>query len=258
MDQTCNEANCSHFISKRNIIFFRYRYLMAVIAGIILVIVWGIFSYYTYINSQNDIIQQHRQFCDDIKTQILQNDSLYYNEVLRIHLDEHKQAIATLLDMQYNKIQSEYSVLSLWAGVLMIVFLIFSIYSMFKVDEMQKQGRILLENMESKRDKANEISERIERDSAKKIAELDSKAKIEIEEIQRNASVKIKEIEATMNTLHSSFSETVKSKTADFEGAIDKYKKQLEDAAKANGELIAGLISVVRNSSSSSKEGLEK
>lgn len=140
----------------------------------------------------------------------------------------------------------------------MIVFLIFSIYSMFKVDEMQKQGRSLLENMESARDKANKISEEIENDSAKKIAELDTKASIVIEGVQLNAEVKIKEVEEKINNLHLMFSESVKQKTSDFENAIDKYKTQLDDAVKANSDLIAGLISVIQNNFSSSKECLEK
>lgn len=46
-----------------------------------------------------------------------------------------------LLELEFNKIQNEYQTLALWAGILTIVFLIFSFYSMFKTEELLKQGR---------------------------------------------------------------------------------------------------------------------
>ena len=46
-----------------------------------------------------------------------------------------------LLELEFNKIQNEYETLALWAGILTIVFLIFSFYSMFKTEELLKQGR---------------------------------------------------------------------------------------------------------------------
>ena len=48
--------------------------------------------------------------------------------------------IKDLLELEFNKIQNEYQTLALWAGILTIVFLIFSFYSMFKTEELLKQG----------------------------------------------------------------------------------------------------------------------
>lgn len=58
-----------------------------------------------------------------------------------------------LLELEFNKIQNEYETLALWAGILTVVFLIFSFYSMFKTDELLQQGKNGLKEL-------NEIKER--------------------------------------------------------------------------------------------------
>lgn len=46
----------------------------------------------------------------------------------------------TMIDLHLNKIEHEYSNITLWAAVLTILFLVFSFYSVFKADELIKQG----------------------------------------------------------------------------------------------------------------------
>ncbi len=94
-----------------------------------------------------------------------------------------------MLELQYNKLQHDFTVLSLWAGILMIVFLIFSIYSIFKVDEMQKkQGRDYLDKMEDFSIKAKENSGNIEKQAAKKIKSLNDQADDEIKKLSLQAT----------------------------------------------------------------------
>ena len=47
----------------------------------------------------------------------------------------------TLLDLCLNKVDHEYSNITIWAAILTILFLVFSFYSIFKMDELIKQGR---------------------------------------------------------------------------------------------------------------------
>lgn len=46
----------------------------------------------------------------------------------------------TMLDLHLNKIEHEYSNITMWAAVLTILFLVFSFYSIFKMDELIQQG----------------------------------------------------------------------------------------------------------------------
>lgn len=45
-----------------------------------------------------------------------------------------------MIDLHLNKIEHEYSNITLWAAVLTILFLVFSFYSVFKADELIQQG----------------------------------------------------------------------------------------------------------------------
>lgn len=45
-----------------------------------------------------------------------------------------------MIDLHLNKIEHEYSNITLWAAILTILFLVFSFYSVFKADELIKQG----------------------------------------------------------------------------------------------------------------------
>jgi hypothetical protein len=87
------------------------------------------------INAQND---------DYIRISKLLNDTtsvrtFIYKEGLRnleSTLDRHYERMQGLLELQYDKLQNDFNFISLWAATITIVFLVFSIYSIFKTDEM--------------------------------------------------------------------------------------------------------------------------
>lgn len=47
----------------------------------------------------------------------------------------------TMLDLHLNKVEHEYSNITVWAAILTILFLVFSFYSIYKMDELIKQGQ---------------------------------------------------------------------------------------------------------------------
>lgn len=53
----------------------------------------------------------------------------------------HQESVKALLDLEFSKIQSEYESQEIWIGLITIVFLIFSFYSMMKTDQLEKQCR---------------------------------------------------------------------------------------------------------------------
>lgn len=86
----------------------------------------------------------YRAMADELK-----KDSLFINRQLADSQHETNE----LLELHFNRIQHEYTVLALWAGILMIVFLIFSFYSLYKTDDITKQGKESLKEIKEKGDK---------------------------------------------------------------------------------------------------------
>lgn len=48
--------------------------------------------------------------------------------------------IKSMIDLHLNKVEHEYSNLTMWAAILTILFLVFSFYSIYKMDELIQQG----------------------------------------------------------------------------------------------------------------------
>ncbi len=80
-----------------------------------------------------------------------------------IELDALKQAkydniqngTRDLLELQYAKIQHEYESIQIWYGILTVIFLVFSFYSLYKVDDIVKQGKDGLKDLDLIKDKAD-------------------------------------------------------------------------------------------------------
>ena len=66
----------------------------------------------------------------------IQRDSL----LLGIERDLLNGQTKTMIDLHLNKIEHEYSNITMWAAILTILFLVFSFYSIFKMDELIQQG----------------------------------------------------------------------------------------------------------------------
>lgn len=70
------------------------------------------------------------------------------------------------LQIQSNAIQSQYTLLSIWAAIIMVVFLIYTFYSLFKADDLAKEGRERLQNIDTIHENVKEIQKNIETDKA--------------------------------------------------------------------------------------------
>lgn len=71
-------------------------------------------------------------------------------ESLTTVFSEHSERMEELMNMEFEKLQNDFNFISLWAGLLTIVFLIFSIYSIFKTDEMLKKSENVYDEIKDK------------------------------------------------------------------------------------------------------------
>ena len=67
----------------------------------------------------------------------------------------------TMLDLHLDKVEHEYSNITLWAAVLTILFLVFSFYSIFKMDELVKRGNEGVEKIHQLKDEGEMTISRI-------------------------------------------------------------------------------------------------
>lgn len=88
----------------------------------------------------------------------------------------------TMLELHLNKIEHEYSNITMWGAILTILFLVFSFYSIFKMDELIQQGNEGVKDIRS-----------LKKDSENLIENLKATSKSEIEKTKNQIDEFIKE-----------------------------------------------------------------
>ena len=102
-----------------------------------------------------------------------------------------------MVDLHLNKIEHEYTNITIWAAILTIIFLVFSFYSLYKADELIKQGR----------------------EGVKDISMLKNEGEEEIIKLQNASTRIISETEARINTF-------IEAQTSDCETRINQLLRQ--------------------------------
>ena len=120
------------------------------------------------LNRFEAIQQLHKEYDDK-----LQHDSL----LLRVERQLLEGQTNSMLNAHLNKIEHEYSNITLWAAVLTILFLVFSFYSIFKMDELVQQGRIGLRDIKRLKETGDEEIREITLQGKKHLQDAKSKLK---------------------------------------------------------------------------------
>lgn len=119
----------------------RHRFVGCILVVVILAFGSFFFLALNYKNAQNDIVELQRKDAQNLEN-ILYTQSCnpkrgtYDIDKIADLLDRHQNRVESLLEIEYNKLQADFNILMLWSSCLMIVFLVFSLYSIFKTDEM--------------------------------------------------------------------------------------------------------------------------
>jgi len=132
-----------------------------------------------------------------------------------------------LLEMEFNKMQSEYEVLELWAALITVVFLLFSFFSMFKSEELVKQGH----------DAVARISE-LHGNSQTRINTLMSDANSNLREVERDAKDTVKELKTEMEAFKKAKGTEIETFMADEKKAMETFSTELKDSAKTDFKLL--------------------
>lgn len=220
--QICND-NCTYY-QKENVL--AKRFLWIILGATFFVVGLFVCVERSYKKSLDKIVHYHSLYTEKTLAELpevnLSKDSCYYlDERLMLDVDNHMNEVQSMLEIQCHKIQSDFTILSLWAGILMIVFLIFSIYSVFKTDEMVKQGKVTLKVLEEAEKTAND-----------KISKIEDVVQDEINKVKTTASEEVAKLSSNAENIFSEINTykeaTKKELKTGLDSQIDLFKKEIQ------------------------------
>lgn len=123
----------------------------------------------------------HKEMCDDVRILVSEarKDSITVgnDEAIAYAIREGNEQIRAMLQLQHSEIEEDFSNLMLWAAVLMVIFLVFSIYSMFKTDDLINQGRSSVDTIKKLYSMAEDSISKLDNMFETESAKLSTKSK---------------------------------------------------------------------------------
>ena len=145
----------------------------------------------------------------------------------------------TMIDLHLNKVEHEYSNITIWAAALTILFLVFSFYSIYKMDELIKQGNDGLKEIKRTRRESEQTKNQVEKECRKLLEE----ARRKTNEI---ASKYIRKLITLYNETKTEKEKVYNSKEQDFDTLVAKanlliaqlnaYKDSIENSKQESNE----------------------
>ena len=138
-------------------------------------------SLYCNLNSNNKAIlsayMQDSIYNNDIELLYAEYDKVLREDSLRLRNERTLLEMQTksMIDLHLNKVEHEYSNLTIWAAILTILFLVFSFYSIYKMDELIQQGNDGVKDIRSLKKSGEDIIEKLEATSKLEIEKTQNK-----------------------------------------------------------------------------------
>lgn len=253
MSEQCQKELCAHYLEKDKFHVYRHKFIWTIVIASLLSIAGFVCIICSFRSSQEKIVVANNEAINRIESQLSMaaaesRDSCYYaNDQLVASLQEYAVSIKSLLELETTRIQSDYTLLSLWAGILMIVFLVFSIYSMFKTDEVLRQSKIGLDAVDEAGRRANSM-----------ITKVDDKIKEELETVSKKAKEEIETIKKEAMTTHDEIQEDIDEKQKSFEEKYDEMMNKMQQAQKENTKIFQSFLQQVKDINSEQKDSVEE
>lgn len=244
-NKQCIEKDCSFYLNKYKVHFYRKTFIWTIFIAFALVLVTFVIIGCEYNKSREAIVTNSRLDCKEVSRQLaaMQKDSSDIKQQKIVALiQSHESKISGLLQMEEDRISLGYVILSLWAGILMIVFLVFSIYSMFKTDEMLKQGKADLEKVNDNANKAESRISELNKKLNEAINKISTKADAESQSLQSQAEETLRKVEKSSNKF-------MANKKDEFTAMYQKYVDEMANAQKNNQTMIDSLLKALKEAS---------
>ncbi len=159
----------------------------------------------------------------------LSRDSLRLNTERELLAGQTK----TMLELHLNKIEHEYSSITMWGAVLTILFLVFSFYSIYKMDELIQQGNDGVKEIKHLKKEGKQDIIQIQKDKERIVTDIQGQLKETVNamnNVQIKASEEFQERMRNMNSAKESL-------IADGQKTLDDFKKQFDKIIKKNNNI---------------------
>lgn len=160
----------------------------------------------------------------------------------------------SLIDLHLNAVDRQYNSLTLWAAVITILFLIFSFYAIFKLEDTLKQAKDAVKGFE---DEANKKIVQVKEEADNRIGEI-KKATEEIKKEAKAETLKIVQEAEKQRKLSQAFNEALNAyNEKKYELALNNVKKALGIADDSDKERLYLLQGIIYNESGDTNQALE-
>lgn len=134
-DLSTIKRNANKIANDRHIALYKRKYIISVFILSVISIIFYCKLEYDYKEGQQEIVEFAQKHTGVI---IKCNSAINKQTISQIDsvVCSNNENIKGLLELEFSKLQSEFNFLSIWIGTITIVFLVFSIYSIFKTDQL--------------------------------------------------------------------------------------------------------------------------
>lgn len=172
-------------------------------------------------NSSHIIIEDYLKEIDILHKQYaekLAKDSLRLSTERELLEGQTK----AMLELHLDKVEHEYSNITMWGAVLTILFLVFSFYSIFKLDELIRQGNEGVTKINGSKEEGERVVEQLKKEKQDAVDNM----KLHLPQLLKNMS----EAQRQMNEQYKSEIETAKlNLTAKSDDIIKQFEAKLSD-----------------------------
>ena len=165
----------------------------------------------------------HRQYDEK-----LLRDSLRLNTERELLEGQTK----TMLELHLNKIEHEYSNITMWGAVLTILFLVFSFYSIYKMDELIQQGNEGIKEIKNLKKEGKQDLDQLKTEKEKIVTNIQGQLKDSIAAVnntQKETERQFQDVLVNMNSVKDGL-------IAENKGMLEDYNKQFDSILKKNND----------------------
>lgn len=185
-----------------------------------------------------------------IETAVAQSHvDLEVNSIVAAKATAMYQETKDLLEMQFAKIQHETESLEIWCGILTVVFLIFSFYSLFKTDELVNQGREGVKELASLQESGKKSIEEMKRSGMEKVRQFESTSSEAIMRAGRKAILERRQIEESINKINQGAQDQVAMMIEEANRLLDNKYDSLSKALENKHKEVSSLDESIENES---------
>lgn len=153
--------------------------------------------------------------------------------------------IKKLLDNQYYRVRQEYEALQTWCAILTIVFLVFSFYSQYKADDMVKQGRKGLNEIETIRKDGQTNIYQIQKDAERSVSEMKNTIEGQVQSMNKKIDDVEKKITDESNKIDKELTRLQTEVDQKVSDAGEAYTQRIEKKATELDEKISSAHSFI-------------